>query len=173
MIRLTFGKKAMGVGQVFVFIVAALTFALIMIFGYKAVTDFLSKGENVQFYQFKTDLENEIQKLYTEYGSVRVENFYLPGKYRRICFVDLDDKTSSVDDLCAQNQIACSVWAEARERGGYTAADENVFLTPPAPTTIKVRPIKAENGFLCLDVLGGKIQLLMEGRGDHAYLSKP
>jgi len=47
-------KKALGVGQVFVFIIAALSFALIMIFGYKAIGDFLTPGEKAQFYQFKT-----------------------------------------------------------------------------------------------------------------------
>ena len=50
---MTINKKAMGVGQVFVFIIAALSFALIMIFGYKAIGDFLPQGEKVQFYQFK------------------------------------------------------------------------------------------------------------------------
>ena len=69
------GKKAMGVGQVFIFIVAAITFALIMIFGYKAISGFVSTGEDVAFVQFKTDLENSVRKIYTEYGAVRIESF--------------------------------------------------------------------------------------------------
>ena len=42
-------KKGIGVGQVFVFIVAALSFALILIFGYKAISGFLKSGEDVAF----------------------------------------------------------------------------------------------------------------------------
>lgn len=168
-----FGKKALGVGQVFIFIVAAITFALIMIFGYKAISEFISKGENVQFYQFKTSIENEFQRIYTEYGSVRVETFSLPGTYKQICFVDVDDSAASLEGLCAKDQVACSVWADARERGGYAAADENVFLTPTAPTKIKVRPLSTDNGFLCVNVVGGKFQLVIEGRGDHAEISLP
>ena len=42
-------KKAMGVGQVFVFIIAALSFALIMIFGYKMISSFITSGEKIEF----------------------------------------------------------------------------------------------------------------------------
>mgnify|MGYP005629217997 FL=1 len=47
------GKKGMGIGQVFAFIVAGLTFAFVLIFGYGAIADFLDKGETVEFLQFK------------------------------------------------------------------------------------------------------------------------
>ena len=101
-------KKGLGVGQVFVFIVAGITFALIMIFGYNAISGFLKSGEDVAFVQFKTDLESSIKKIYTEFGSVRVEKFTLPAKYTQVCFVDLDAEYD--DELCQFDQAACSVW---------------------------------------------------------------
>jgi len=61
------GKKGIGVGQVFIFIVAALSFALILIFGYRAIAGFLNSGEEVAFVQFKTSLESSIKKIYTEF----------------------------------------------------------------------------------------------------------
>ena len=69
--KIHFSKKAMGVGEVFVYIIAALTFALIMIFGYKAINQFLEKGQQVEFVQFKTELESSVKNIYSEYGSVR------------------------------------------------------------------------------------------------------
>ena len=60
--RFISGKKGLGAGQVFVYIVAALTFALIMIFGYKIINDLIHTGEDVQFLQFKTSLETSIKK---------------------------------------------------------------------------------------------------------------
>ena len=53
----------MGIGQVFVFITAAITFAFILIFGYSAVSDFLEKGETVEFYQFKNTIESSVKAL--------------------------------------------------------------------------------------------------------------
>ena len=158
----------MGAGQVFVFILAAVSFALIMVFGYKAIGNFLTQGEKVQFYQFKTDLETAVQRIYSEYGSVRVEQFTLPGSYEQICFVDLD--APYTEEICQFDQIACEVW---KDSAGYAGADENVFLKPPAPVTIKVSSVQIERGFLCLPVRQGQFRLVLEGRGDHTFISLP
>ena len=158
-------KKALGLGRVFIFIVAAITFALIMIFGYKAVTDFLQKGEQVQFYQFKTDLENSVQRIYTEYGSVRVEQFQIPRRYEQICLVDLDAPFNSA--LCQYDQVACAVWKQSL---GYSTIDENVFLKPTAPVKIKTAKISLKQDFFCVPIIDGTFSLTMEGRGTAAEL---
>lgn len=167
-------KKGIGVGQVFIFIIAALTFALILIFGYRAITGFLKSGEDVAFVQFKTGLESSVKKLYTEFGSVRVEQYTTPLDYSQICFVDMDAPYDQ--DLCIFDQAACTVWQSALDSGnGYEGADENVFLTPPAPVKIKVYKISVEeqNGknFLCIPIKQGTFSIVMEGRGDKTLLS--
>lgn len=169
------GKKGIGVGQVFIFIVAALTFALILIFGYRAITGFLKSGEDVAFVQFKTGLESSVKKIYTEFGSVRVERYSTPLTYTQICFVDLDAPYDP--GLCAFDQYGCSVWRIASDSGkGYGGVEENVFLTPPAPVPIKVYRISIEdkNGknFLCLPIKQGAFNMVMEGRGDKTLLSE-
>lgn len=168
-------KKGTSIGMVFVFIVAALTFALIMIFGYKAIAEFVSKGEMVEFYQFKSDLETSIRRIYTEYGSVRVEEFHPPLKYEKICFIDLDTRYPG-DDACDFDAYACDVWKTAWEQGGgWAKADENVFLKPPAPIQLKVYKIEVEGGevegALCLDIAKGKFKVKLEGRGDKTLIS--
>lgn len=177
------GKKGLGIGQVFIFIVAAITFALIMIFGYKAISGFLSSGEDVQFTQFKTDLENSVKGIYTEYGSVRIEKFNLPLKYEQICFVDMDADFD--ESLCDIDGAACGVWEDAQEvvpgkageeKTGYEIVDENVFLTPTAPVKIKVYKISTANegkDYLCLPITKGTFSLVLEGRGDRTELSMP
>lgn len=181
-------KKGLGIGQVFVFIVAAITFAFIMIFGYRAISGFLQSGEEVAFVQFKTGLESSIKKLYTEYGSVRVETFTTPAKYRQICFVDMDaDKEDKeIEELCALDQVACSVWKDAQEirtdengkqMAGYDVVDENVFLKPSAPVKIKVYKISINQqqgtGFLCVPIKQGSFSVVLEGKGDRTELSCP
>lgn len=180
----------MGVGQVFVFIIAALSFALIMIFGYKMISSFITSGEKIEFAKFSSDLSTSIQKIYTEYGAVRVKDFRVPGSYNKICFVDMDREPAEgeTDALCAQDALACSVWQDAQvkdEKGkiaGYTAVDQNVFLTPTALTPIKVYKISVveaidENndnpsnvGFICQEIKRGSFRLLLEGKGDKTQI---
>lgn len=173
------GKRGLGVGQVFVFIVAAITFAFIMIFGYRAITGFLQSGEDVAFVQFKTGLESSVKRLYTEFGSVRVETFILPTMYRQICFVDLGAESAD-NGLCDFDQVACTVWESVQNIPAgttkYDAADENVFLTPPAPAKIKVGRIQidSEDGknYLCFPIKQGSFTAVLEGKGDRTGLSR-
>src|SRR3989338_11271953 len=114
--KMNLDKSGMGVGEVFIFIIAAITFALIMIFGYKAISGFISSGEDVAFVQFKTDLESSIKKIYTEYGAVRVEEFHTPLTYTQICFVNMDftDETE-MENLKELSPAAYDAWKTAQD----------------------------------------------------------
>ena len=184
------GKKGMGIGQVFLFIIAAVTFSMIMIFGYRAITSFVKSGEDVEFFKFTEDLKASIKRIYTEYGAIRHPEYSLPGKYNRICFVDMDYPLGGIeqemDELCRENVRACDVWEEAKEaqiskRGGYSSVEENVFLRPDAPYKIKAYKISIcemegedciAKGFLCEDIKGGRFNLVLEGKGDRTELSR-
>jgi len=172
----------MGISQVFVFIVAAIMFAFILIFGYNAITDFLEKGETVEFYQFKSSLENSVQQIYSEYGAVRQEDYFLPVDYEQVCFVDLDSTPDS--SLASVDPIAYDVWTTAHESSnpeerGYAAADENVFLKPGAPVAIKVYKLDLQNsdgqpvGYLCQNISKGQFTLRLEGKGSRTLLTPP
>ena len=179
----------MGVGEVFIFIIAAITFALIMIFGYKAISGFISSGEDVAFVQFKTDLESSIKKIYTEYGAVRVEEFHTPLTYTQICFVDMDF-TGNMEELKKLSPPAYDAWKTAEEdfsqrvennRQGlasvYDAADQNVFLKPASTVPIKLYHLTInENnesyGFLCEPIRQGRFTIVLEGKGSHTLISR-
>ena len=171
-------RKGVGVGQVFIFIIAAVTFALVMIFGYRAINGFLQSGEDVTFVQFKNDLEGSIKKIYTEYGAVRIEEFTTPASYEQICFVNFDHVASpeEIAALCTFDQGACTAWQQAGSEG-LVGSEENVFLKPVAPVKIKVYAIgfPDSNGqeFLCVPINNGHFSLALEGRGDHTRLTIP
>ncbi len=188
-LKLFLGKKALGIEQVFVFMIAALTFALIMIFGYQAISGFLESGEEVEFIQFKNGLELAVKTIYTEYGSVRVKDFDLPAKFNQICFVDLDyfleEHPDELQELCAKDLAACELVKEARlgvSEGrcatGYECVDQNVFLKPQAAVPIKVYLISIydetegkSKGFICPPLNKGSFSLVLEGKGYHTELS--
>ncbi len=193
--KTSMNKKGIGVGQVFIYIVAAISFALIMIFGYKAINSFLQSGEQVQLVQFKTDLESSIKKIYTEYGSVRTEKYRIPGAFEQVCLVNMEYPATpeDVDALCKENVYACDTWKQAivaqqkyeanpaaNPKDGYDSVDENVFLTPQGLTQLKVYRIsigdydvdgnEINKGFLCEDIKKGSFSLVLEGKGDHTQI---
>ena len=166
------GKKGLGIGQVFIFIVVALTFALIMIFGYKAIIQFLQRAETIELVQFKTDIERSVERIYTQFGSVNIEKFKTPARYAQVCFVDMDAPYDAA--LCQEDPIACSVWKDSQE---YASVSKNVFLQPSHEgiPEIKVHKITiaSQDGknYLCLPIVKGSFSLQLEGKGDHTELS--
>ena len=183
-------KKGVGVDQVFIFIITALTFALITIFGYKAIAGFLDKGEEVAFVQFKNDLEVAVKQINTEFGAYRLEEFSPPQQSEKICFVNMDyGKDPDINDglkgevilaLTTEMPTAVGVYEDAIGKDGYNSAEENVFLQPEAPVKIKVHRIQlydleteTEVAFLCPKIQGGVFRLGLEGRGDRTRLTIP
>lgn len=173
-------KKAVVMGQVFIYIVAAIVFAVVLIFGYRAISGFLEKGEQVGFVTFKTDLESAIQEVYSDYGKVVVYNernpFSVPGKYERVCFIDLgyDEVGRQNEGICNPNDadyhfIACDYW---RSGVDWEEADQNVFLEPAGLGPIKVLPVKMDDGYICLPVIGGRIEMRLEGKGTYVQISE-
>ena len=172
-------RRGLGVEQTFVYVVAAITFALIMIFGYRTIVGFQHTGQQAQLVQFKNTLENSIKSIYSNYGSVQQENFVVPQGYSQLCLVDMDYQitTEGLQQLCHYDQIACTVWqqaAQARQQGksGFQSVDENVFLQPASEVPIKVFEFHLENGqgFLCQEIVGSKMSLRLEGKGSYTQI---
>lgn len=175
-------KKAVVVGQVFIYIIAIIVFALVLIFGYQAITGFLEKGERVGYLTFKTDLENAIKNVYSDVGTVVIYNgrnvLAVPTKYEEICFINLDKEPDLNWDFCQENILICDAWKDVT----WETGDQNIFLKPVGLSPIKVYKITVDtdmdgeetdddDGYLCLPVIQGKIFMRVEGMGDHTFVS--
>lgn len=177
-------KRGLIVGQVFIYILVMVTFALVLIFGYRAISGFLQSSEDVAFVQFKTDLENSIKRIATEFGAVRIEEYTTPLAYENICFVNMDYENiaGELSALCAEDAYACDVWQDALEAqqgavaaAGYEAVAENVFLQPQNTIPMKAFRFTIDDGgkgYLCEDIVQGKFRLRLEGQGDRTKLSR-
>ncbi len=180
--------KGQIIGQVFVYILAAVTFVLITLFGYNAIQGFVANSESVEFLSFKSELERSVKDVYTEYGAVRQENYNLPPSYREVCFVNLEASFAQgdINELCSHNALACSVASELLSNpsdAGYGKFDQNVFLSPTAPYALKIYRFTLCQGecegvgdflpYLCVPVSGGRVSLVLEGKGDHTEISLP
>ncbi len=182
-------QKGQAIGQVFIYIIVALTFALITIFGYKAIAGFLEKSEQVAFVSFKTELETAFSQIAPEYGSVRLLEFRTPIGFRKICFVDVEADVATDDPATPGKEgcngepfdpIACDQWNElhflpnadeTQKKERYRSASQNVFLSPPAEFPIKVSRLQTGiPNYLCLPVVNGHFNLRLEGQGSQVLI---
>ncbi|MBN2112459.1 hypothetical protein JW707_05165 [Candidatus Woesearchaeota archaeon] len=155
-------RKAQIMGQVFIFILAAALFILILTYGYKAIAGFGKRSEQVALVEFQTQLESSVRSISLDYGSIKQVDLALPSKYTEICFVDLEKSPSEEFE-----QIHPRMY-EAWETG-----TQNVFLTPMEEAPINVGKIfLGPSGFLCLPITAGKISLRLEGLGDKAAIAE-
>ena len=155
-------KKAQIMGQVFVFILAAALFILILTYGYKAIAGFGKRSEQVALIEFQTQLESSVKSISLDYGSIKKIELTLPTKYTEICFVDLELPPS--EDF---EQI------HPRMYEAWETQTQNVFLTPMEEAPINAGKIfLGPSGFLCLPITSGKLNLRFEGLGDKASIAE-
>lgn len=77
--------------QVFVYVMALVLIGMTLLYGYKAISGFRDRGEQVEIINFKNALENDVRSMATNYGSVHVKEYSISGT--RVCFVDQSVKT--------------------------------------------------------------------------------
>jgi len=159
-------NKAEMIGQVFIFIIAGLIFVLIISYGYKAVSYFLERQQEVVMVDIKTDLDVAVEGIKRSQGSVRKLVLKLPGEYKAICFFDYETCNSLTDaNLSEPNQDTKILWGiEACKAGS-----ENVFTVPRTPG-ISMTEITVEGGYTCIPNNNGVV-LKLEGTGRKAKIS--
>lgn len=182
-------KKAQ-LSQVFVYILTLVVMITVLFFGYKAISGVIQKGERVAFVSFKTDLEGAVRSISGDYGSVRAYDsknpLRVPAGYDSVCFIDFDrSPPAGCSSISGLNPIICDAWETYggnSEGKGWEAADANVFLNPPGIIDVKVYKIEVDTnlnrnedakdgGYFCLNVVSGRLDIRLEGKGDHAFIT--
>lgn len=163
---ITRDRRAQMLGQVIVFVLAAIIFVLILGYGYRAIISFQEQGRQVALLDFKTELETAIESISRDYGSVRTITLITPSEFTGLCIVDSQDAGRLRDT----HPLLYNAW-----RSG----SENVFLLP---ITKQSFPIKLEHievygtdgkrGFLCFENTRS-IKLRLEGMGDRTKVIMP
>lgn len=162
-------KKAEIPAQIFIYVSAIILFSLILIYGYNTIKGFREKSEQIAYIKFKTDLTSTVEKISSDYGTIKREEFFIGGKYTKVCFVQnyqIEDYnlhpeiTENVDELIINNSVKSNV-------------NKNVFLfANTLQESFDVGEINVSDGYLCVNLYNGKIKIQLEGKGDHTYIAK-
>jgi len=154
--------KGQVIGQIFIYVITVVLVSVILFYGYNAITTFKDKAEKISFIQFKNDMENTIEVMSFDFGSVKVEEFMVPEKVTTVCFV------TSFPEAPTLSGTKYPIIEDSVNSG----VDKNVFLMDETiQESFYVGKISVDEGWSCFPVLGNKIKLRIEGKGDHAILS--
>ena len=172
-------KKAQVAGQIFIYITAIVVVGLIIVYGYSAIKGFTQKGEQVEYINLKTSMENSFRSIISDYGSIKRPNLDIPSKYSMICFVDKDRKAAAdTTSLCRKDgpedtlfePVICSSWK---------IGEDNLYLVPDGSESWDVGPIVFKNDntdysgqpFMCFEVNNNKIKMQLKSLGDKIEIS--
>jgi len=158
-------KKAQIAGQMFVYILGFVIFALVLLYGYNAIKNLGEKAEQTSYIQFKTEFTQSIKKLSTDYGTVRRKEFTVPRGFTSVCFVD-SDRIGVGITMSDYPLIKDSV---------QSGVQDNLFLIGQGVQDsfdagkLEIGIIDPENGLddqVCVRVLNGKLKVKLTGLGN-------
>jgi len=153
--------------QVFVFVMAAVIIAFILIFGIRSLTQVQEAGDASSMAMFKEDMRNRIGEN-SLYGRNSFEDFSLPRGYNALVFITADDLTGSslLDEYPLAQEVAVS------SDNAFLANDEGE-MTPFRVGTISIsRDLPSEYGTaydtdaVLFTPEQGSITVPMSGTGD-------
>ena len=156
-------KRAMQAGQIFIYVLAIIVVSLIIAYGYKAINDFGKRSEEVAFISFRTNFDNTVKAMVSDYGTIKRPQLDVPGEYTQVCVVDLA-KSSTGSGICTPaspdyDPIVCA---------GWDAGANNVYLLPDGTDSFRIDHVKVKraSGYICYNNTIGKINIQMKSLGD-------
>ena len=168
-------KHGQVAGQIFIYILAIIVVSFILLYGYKAIKSFGDRGEQVAYISLKSDLENAFNGIRTDFGSIKRPQLDVPGKYKKLCFIDL--KNPSFSSVICAPPASSNLEYEPGVCTGWKVGRNNLYLCPDCTDSFNIGAIKIKQGdvenspYLCIPVINGRVNLQLEGKGDHVYVS--
>jgi hypothetical protein len=163
-------KKSQVANQVFVYVLAAIVFSMVLMYGYKAINNFASDARYVSLVQLKTDLESSINDIAST-QNVKLKTFRIPSDFRQLCFFDSYKDYSSAGTYitdCSDGKydgVTCDAWESNTSINGFLSPIGAVsFKTVRIELTDSSKPIE------CFNITAGKIKLRLQGKGDRTVI---
>lgn len=148
--------------QIFIYILTIILISFILIYGYNAVQNFKKRAEQVSCLKFKNDLVNAIDGISQDFGSIKRKELQLCAGYSRVCFVESfnsPNMPSNIDPIIKDSILS--------------GTGRNVFLVENiAKESFYAGKISVEPDVLCINAVNSKINLKLEGKGNHAIISQ-
>ncbi len=163
-------RKGQIQGQVFIYILTLIITAGILLYGYNAIKGLNENAEQVEFIQFKDDLEKDFKTISSDYGSVKTKTYSVPSKVKEICFYQICN-APECPPLSLPEDINPWIADSINDETG-----NNVFLVMGnAIEPMKLSKIRMDDDdipLLCIPISSSRLKLRLEGLGDGVLVKK-
>ena len=148
-------KNAEVTGQIFMYIMAVVITAVLLIFGINAISGLKKSSEQAMDIKFENDIKSYFDLVNSaSFGSERLQKFTINGQFKTICFVGKDVVKSAPST--SYTQIDEAIIAET--------ADNLFMLSSISMRSIQVAPIYGSVS-ICQNITGN-IQVRLKAKGD-------
>lgn len=161
------GNKAQA-EKIFMYTVALIIMAMLLLFGYKAIAKLTKTSESATMAKFKNEIRNKIDTGST-YGRISTEDFETSVNFKAICFVAEEDPQNLNIEFKNDYPLAADVAGSA----------DNVFLYDGKtidPFKVDKFEIDEESpdaygpDALCVPINNGRFSIRIEGLGDSTLI---
>lgn len=176
--RIFHDKKAIMVGQVFIYSLSLIIITLILIFGFKIITEFIGDSSKVEYLQFKKTMQSHVNSYEGEYGSIGHPEVVAPSGVKGMCFTDYN---SIYSNLRPCNDQSNTIYPYIEDSFGNTVSErekKNLFLIGAKGKLIDNEYIgnvtlrgSHECNYLCMKTQKGVFSIMIIGRGDHVEIT--
>ena len=147
------------------YILAVLIFGLIVIFGYREISNLMQKQQQVDLINFENNLKDVIKRLSSSYGDKKVydtENpLKVPSGYNKLCFIELDKpKTGYVSS--SNYPLIYNSWDDNVQANVFLDDAKHSFYAD----NITIEPDNSK----CFDITNG-LRIELEGIGGSTKVS--
>ena len=149
--------------QVFMWIFALIVIAIVLYFGVTSLTKLVNVGKTVDTLRFQKDVERDVSLLYGYApGSNKEVSINAPVGVQGVCFIDFT------------RNIGVIKYSQLKSVRGLGVTPKNMFFASvqgKRSEPVKIEHLKPKTNPECIDVKHGKIQLMLENKGDHVEVS--
>jgi hypothetical protein len=112
-----------------------------------------------------------VEKVSSDYGTVRAPTFNVPAGYKEVCFIDIDD---SPEDIESEHPLVHEAWNEHPYPSAnvflITDLAKEFFMVGDGDTSILSID---EPNYLCVSVKNNQIKIILEGMGGKTKIKLP
>ena len=158
-------KKGQGVSQNFVYIIAIVVVGVILIFGYKVISDVTKNTGKAGLVRFQSSLESSISSISNQYGTVKTKEFPISG-YKKVCFMDNYNFGYLPVELDNYPLIKDTI-----EDGQPTLNVFMVDLNNQMEQGFNIGVTEVAGDFKCIDIKDNILKVVFEGKGNRVLIS--
>ncbi len=159
-------RKSQIPSTVFIYALAAIIIALILIFGYMAIGKLMTTSCETEKAKFKSDLKSVIEEDAT-YGKNTVIELSAPCNYEELCFVAKSEEGALSEDIKGRYPLAADV---AESSDNVFLADIDGNIEPFEVGRFKIHGDAAYSPDLCVEEDMGEFRFRIKGEGDFALI---